>query len=229
MRDVVGAGKPRCACRQQGRPQDRPRGRLDPGQGRSRARSDRDDRRRPRPVGAADLPDDRRGLRRCAAQPPRDPARCAWHRRLASAEVRDAGDRRSAAGPDGQVAGSRARVRRALPRRTGEDQRPAPLRHHRPHPRPRPAAHEARRGAAEPGRRVLWHPRRAAVRQALSGAHAPAGAGFGRAQFAGAGPEFRTQPRGGAEAAVRALRRRCGVQASSRRSVTEPGDGARRA
>ena len=41
------------------------------------------------------------------------------------------------------------------------------------------------------------------------------------------GQEFRAQPRGRAEAAVRALRRRCGLPRQPRRSGAEPGDGAR--
>ena len=131
-----------------------------------------------------------------ASQPPCRAGGCARHRQVASAALQDRRGRRTVLRSRGGNPGGDAHVHRTLPRRTGEGHRPAPVHHRRPHPRPRPGPRQTRRRTHQPRRRVLRHPRRAAVRGDVPAAHPGRRARLGGAERTGAGTGARAQPGG---------------------------------
>ena len=94
--------------------------------------------------------------------------------------------------------------------------------HHRRDPGPGRGARRDRRAAAQPDGHFLRHARRAAVRQALPGAHAHGHHRRHRAEHAGARQRARAQPGELARQPVRALRRGQGLRRQARRPARAP-------
>ena len=190
--------------------------------GRGRARSGVHARRRPRPVGARDLPDaSPRPSPKCASTP-RDPGRPARHRRARNRwSCKDAeGDERGGRGPR-TTPDAAARLRRALPRR--RCRRPPTCASTPPPTRSSDldAVREAIGAAADqPDGRVLRHARRAAVRRsAIRRTRARIVLdGSCRTRWCSATSTRATsKPR--STAAVRALRDDAGLRGQARRSA----------
>ena len=158
------------------------------------------------------------GVERSARASPCAAARPARHRRLASADLPDAGRDR---GGRRVRSGQAARGNRRLPEGDRGHRRSASVHHHGGGGGSGSGAPGARRADLRPRRHFLRHPRGAAVRHAPSAGRALDRARWRGAERAGAGPGLRAQSGRRTRGAVRPLQRRGGLQGAFRRSLPD--------